>query len=68
MNNENWQEDNGNGYYNDDGTRAVVRCPACGLENYAMAVSSGVCYSCGFDANEQEPLPSYEDETDDGLL
>lgn len=30
------------------------RCPQCGLENYAMAVTSGQCVWCGF-------KPSYED-------
>jgi ssDNA-binding Zn-finger/Zn-ribbon topoisomerase 1 len=30
---------------------ALVRCPACRKENYAMNVSSGICTWCPFDAN-----------------
>lgn len=29
----------------------MVRCFACGKENYAMAVSSGKCAWCAHDAN-----------------
>jgi len=36
----------------DDGRLFMVRCPRCGLENYALAVSSGSCYSCGETARE----------------
>jgi len=38
----------------DDGTIYLVRCPKCKTENYAPAVSSGVCAWCGFDASEKE--------------
>lgn len=31
-----------------DGTFHVMRCPDCGNENYAMAVSEGSCCWCGF--------------------
>lgn len=30
---------------------SLQRCPACRLENYAMMVTSGRCYSCGFNIN-----------------
>jgi ribosomal protein L37E len=29
-------------------------CPKCGLENYAMNVSSGFCTWCGYDGNKDE--------------
>lgn len=47
----------------------LVRCPNCDKENYAMAVSSGVCAWCGFDANklgEMEKTLIAEVEDDDG--
>lgn len=35
----------------------VTRCPMCEKENYAMAVSSGFCAWCAFDANApQKPI------------
>lgn len=30
----------------------LQRCPECRLENYAMMVGSGICYSCGFNINK----------------
>jgi len=30
---------------------ALMRCPACNRENYAMNVSSGMCTWCPFDSN-----------------
>ena len=35
------------------GKTYLVRCPKCKKENYAMAVSSGVCCWCGYDANKE---------------
>lgn len=35
-----------------NGKTYLVRCPKCGKENYALAVSSGVCCWCGYDANK----------------
>jgi predicted Zn-ribbon and HTH transcriptional regulator len=35
-----------------DGKICIVRCPKCKLENYALAVMSGICVWCGFEANE----------------
>jgi ribosomal protein L37E len=32
----------------------LTRCPKCGLENYAMNVSSGFCTWCGYDGNKDE--------------
>lgn len=46
-----WREGKGCGYINAHGKRAMIRCVKCGKENYAAAVTSGVCYACGYDAN-----------------
>lgn len=35
-----------------NGKTYLVRCPKCKRENYSMAVSSGVCAWCGYDANK----------------
>lgn len=40
--------------------KLLIRCPECGLENYAPNVASGVCTWCGFDSNdniETQPQP-----------
>lgn len=37
-----------------DGKTYLVRCPECKKENYAMAVSSGICAWCGYDANAKK--------------
>ena len=34
-----------------DGAVGLQKCPACGERNHAMAVMTGVCAWCGFDAN-----------------
>jgi hypothetical protein len=31
----------------------LERCPECGGENYALAVTGGICCWCGFNANEE---------------
>lgn len=31
----------------------LVKCPKCEAENYAPAVSNGICVWCGFDANKE---------------
>lgn len=36
-----------------NGKTYLVRCPKCEKENYAMAVSSGICAWCGYDANKE---------------
>lgn len=45
-------------YQADDGTICMVRCPACGTENYAIAVATGKCAWCPFnpevDAEEEK--------------
>lgn len=38
----------------DDGERALVRCPSCGKENYALNVLSGICTWCAYDINAKE--------------
>lgn len=35
----------------DNGMKYIVRCPKCGKENWAPAVSKGKCVFCGYDAN-----------------
>lgn len=37
--------------YERDGFKCMIKCFDCGKENYAMAVTSGRCAWCGFDAN-----------------
>lgn len=37
-----------------DGKKYLVKCPKCYKENYAPAVSSGICAWCGYDANKGE--------------
>lgn len=45
----------GKGYsFFSGGSWHMVRCHKCGLENYALAVITGACYSCGFNANKSE--------------
>lgn len=38
----------------DEDRRALVKCPDCHKENYALNVLSGVCTWCGFDINGNE--------------
>lgn len=38
----------------DNGKIALVKCPACSMENYALNVLSGICVWCGFDINKKE--------------
>jgi len=40
------------------GKWCVVRCDKCERENYAPAVSSGVCVWCGWDENAQDYTPN----------
>lgn len=35
----------------DSGQINIMRCPKCGRENYALAVSTGYCAFCRFNAN-----------------
>lgn len=30
----------------------LMRCHKCKLENYALSVSSGICYACGYNENK----------------
>jgi hypothetical protein len=41
----------GSGFITNEGSTALVRCPSCEHENYAMNVLSGKCSWCPFDAN-----------------
>lgn len=43
----------GRGFFSKDGKIYLKRCFECGLENWAIAVSSGQCAFCGFDANKE---------------
>lgn len=43
-----------------DGRLYLVRCPQCGRENYALAVSSGQCCWCGYRATEEDAPKSKE--------
>lgn len=36
-----------------DGKVYLVRCEECDRENYAIAVASGACAWCGYDANKE---------------
>lgn len=51
---DNTQQKIGYGYSPKKGDRkgqiCIVRCPRCKRENYALAVSQGLCAWCGFDA------------------
>lgn len=47
----------GTGYIDHEGKTCMIRCFECGQENYAMAVASGCCAWCGYDANEQKKEP-----------
>jgi ribosomal protein L37E len=44
----------GHGYLLDNQKLALIRCPECHMENYAMNVLSGICTWCGFDVNENK--------------
>lgn len=39
-------------FRNDDGTIALVVCPKCKAENYALNVPSGICTWCGYNVND----------------
>ena len=42
------------GFISADGRPHVTRCMKCGLENYALAVSSGQCVWCGWEPTEED--------------
>lgn len=54
MSDINIQDGKGHGFIDEDGKKCMERCFSCGKENYAMAVISGFCAWCGFNANEKE--------------
>ena len=46
-------KETGSGYQGKDDKRLLIlRCPICHKENYAMAIASGKCCWCSFDANK----------------
>lgn len=49
--------DKGHGFYGSDNRIWMQRCFKCGKENHALAVSTGKCAWCGFDANDSESKP-----------
>ena len=44
----------------DQDRRALVRCPDCHKENYAVNVLNGICTWCGFDINDDEVQDEYK--------
>lgn len=36
--------------------RCLVKCPKCGRENYAMAVTTGVCAWCAYDVTKEDDV------------
>jgi hypothetical protein len=47
----------------EDGRIGLVRCEYCNIENYCSAVMMGICYSCGYDANEEAKLTALDEMT-----
>ena len=43
----------GSGYEKGDGSLGMIRCFACGKENYIPSAHSGICAWCGYDCNEE---------------
>lgn len=43
-------------YYPNNGDIHLIRCPKCNRENYCMAVLSGICAWCGYNANQDNEL------------
>lgn len=41
-------------YKDERGNVCLVCCTQCNAENYATAVTSGICAWCGFNANAQQ--------------
>lgn len=41
-------------FIKDDGSKALVKCPACDQENYALNVLNRMCAWCGFDINAED--------------
>lgn len=55
---DNQRQGKGVGYVDDFGKACMIRCFECGKENYAPAVTSGMCAWCGYDANKPLPDPT----------
>lgn len=58
MNSKNISKGLGQGFISNSGLIYMTRCFDCGRENYSMAVASGCCAHCGFDANPKKKNPS----------
>jgi hypothetical protein len=41
------EKNRGHGYWDGD-VLCLIKCPSCEKENYAPAVSSGLCAMCGY--------------------
>lgn len=50
-------------WYPEDNTILLIRCPKCGLENWAPNVISGTCAWCGH--NGEEDVEAYKKSTND---
>jgi hypothetical protein len=48
-------EKGGHGFEISENKIALIRCPECKRENYALNVLSGLCTWCDFDANKEPP-------------
>lgn len=40
----------------EDGSLALVKCPNCLKENYALNVLTGICTWCGYDVNKNKEI------------
>lgn len=46
----------GYGWRGEDGSLCLIRCPSCGRENWAPAISSGRCAWCGWTETKETEL------------
>jgi len=51
----------GRGYVDDCGFYCMEKCFNCGRENWALAVATGRCAWCGYDANPEEEEDNEKD-------
>ena len=50
------------------GRLGLIRCPACDRENWAMAVSGGICAWCGYNLNDEGRMKKDKDVPIEGRL
>lgn len=55
--------ENGGYSFFEDGKWFLVRCHVCQKENWAMAVASGECSWCGYNANKSNGVSIGEETT-----